>query len=192
MLCYAMLCYVILLCYPVIQLSRLPGHAEAFPLLMSEQCNREFVEASEIHRVALRSDADTRDMLQKKRKSQAPAAADTVAGAQNPRFHRRRGIQELCKVKRLSTCMLCNGNMKKGSWKFSYAAQLNRAPVSIHVHCIDGMDREAATHSLQVVKALQAGDGCSDEVRSICADVVKALEERLETSHSSGVGVRAP
>ena len=107
--------------------------------------------------------------------------------AQTLKYQHARGIQDLCKVKRLSHCTFCNGELKKGSWKFSYAPKLNRPPMSIHTHCLQSMDREAAAHSLQVVQSLQAKYQVASEERLICADAATALQERLQTACAAGV-----
>ena len=52
------------------------------------------------------------------------------------RFQHCTGIQELCLVKRRATqCMVCDGQLEKNGWKFSYAYKVNKPPKSIHVTC---------------------------------------------------------
>ena len=160
---------------------------EAIPILLPPRSDQEFRDAVAANVDAMQGPTSEPGTKRKRQaEPSAPCGSKDVPGSTKLISEASTGVQELCQVKRQSKCMFCEGSLKKGEWKFTFAARRNAPVRSIHTDCLDAMDRAAAGNSLRAVQSWLSDPGISRAQRLVCTQAVAKLHDVLQTEASAG------
>ena len=73
-------------------------------------------------------------------------------------------------------CLHCGGSVFKGDLRFEYTFKINKAPRSIHTHCLAQIDAEAAEGSLKFLRGALQNEHLDREKKEACLNAKTILE----------------